>query len=134
MKARIAVVEKCSGGPCSHVLWGVWGDRRESVACRGRGAGGRKVEPARLTPWGGSGRRTLPHRFYEGRMKALTCAHGSPWPCGPCAGCLAESEWLIARFRDEVTAGVYDREGYTPAERRAWMRQERVRQGELRWP
>ena len=67
-------------------------------------------------------------------MKALTCAHGSPWPCGPCAGCLTESERLIALFEDEVTAGVYDREGYTPAERRAWSRRERVRQGKLRWP
>ena len=64
----------------------------------------------------------------------LTCTHGSPWPCGPCAGCLAESERMAALFNAEVTAGIYDREGYTPAERRAWTRQERVRQGELRWP
>ena len=61
----------------------------------------------------------------------LTCAHGSPWPCGPCEGCLTESERMAALFDAEVTAGVYDREGYTPAERRAWTRQERVRQGEL---
>jgi hypothetical protein len=52
----------------------------------------------------------------------LTCAFGSPWGprgCGPCTGCLAESDRLEAEFARKVAAGVYDVDGYTPADRRA---------------
>lgn len=37
----------------------------------------------------------------------------------PCAGCAAEEARLCAEFEANVRAGVYDVEGYTPAERRA---------------
>lgn len=52
-------------------------------------------------------------------MKPLTCAFGTPWPCGPCANCLAESARLSREFWNGVLFGDWDRDGYTPAERRA---------------
>jgi len=49
---------------------------------------------------------------------SLTCAFGEPW-MGPHPLCEAEVERLCAAFDAAVGAGAYDREGYTPAERRA---------------
>jgi hypothetical protein len=36
-----------------------------------------------------------------------------------CAGCAAETARLSAAFAADVVAGVYDADGYTPADRRA---------------
>ena len=53
---------------------------------------------------------------------AVTCAFGAPWPCDPCAGCVAEADRLSAQFAADVVAGRFDAEGYTPADRRRQQR------------
>lgn len=68
---------------------------------------------------------------------SLVCSHGVPswdWsqssPTGigkgrwHCPGCRAYSEQAAAEFAAAVAAGTYDREGYTPAERRKQQRRQ----------
>jgi len=57
--------------------------------------------------------------------KPLTCGFGSPWGpagCGsagqPCRHCQAFTARLIEEFERDVFFGIYDREGYTPRERK----------------
>ena len=57
----------------------------------------------------------------------LTCAFGEPWGIGtkhPLCEQLANEG--IAEFQTDVAAGIYDAEGYTPAERRAQQRRKRA--------
>ena len=57
------------------------------------------------------------------------CYFGRPSPIDPewpgphhCAGCVAAVQQAVAAFQADVTARIYDAEGYTPAERRAEAR------------
>jgi len=43
-----------------------------------------------------------------------------------CAQCTAETAALIAQFWQAVDAGTYDRDGYTPAERKAQQKRARA--------
>lgn len=57
---------------------------------------------------------------------APPCAFGVPWrqhfEGNSCPACEAESARLQAAFDAAVASGEYDRQGYTPAERRALQR------------
>lgn len=52
----------------------------------------------------------------------LTCAFGLPWlrhfTGAGCLFCRAESDRLAEEFDQQVRDGMYDREGYTPKERK----------------
>lgn len=50
---------------------------------------------------------------------------GAPFPCGPCPKCVAAVDRDVDRFRREVFLGVYDAQGYTPAERQQEERRSR---------
>jgi len=52
----------------------------------------------------------------------LTCGNGSPWPCGPCEGCRAETARLLAEYEAGRLTGHWDAHGDTPADRRAVRR------------
>ena len=50
---------------------------------------------------------------------SVTCAFGTPsWPHDECAGCRDYADELHRQFEADVAAGIYDAEGYTPAERK----------------
>lgn len=57
----------------------------------------------------------------------ITCAYGTPFPHRFCVGCLKSTLKHLRDFEAAVQAGTYDRQGYTPAERKAKDRQERMR-------
>lgn len=52
---------------------------------------------------------------------ALACAFGEPVD-GPHPLCEAETARACRRFDEDVAAGIYDAEGYTPPERAAQRR------------
>jgi hypothetical protein len=54
---------------------------------------------------------------------ALVCAFGEPF-FGAHPLCEAEACRLRALFQENVKAGVYDAQGYTPADRRAQARRD----------
>lgn len=53
----------------------------------------------------------------------LACAFGEPW-MGDHPLCRDETDRLCAAFDEGVKAGVWDEEGYTPAERRHQRKRE----------
>jgi len=64
---------------------------------------------------------TQPSLFPTDPPTGLTCVFGSLWGptgCGPCAGCVAESDRLEAAFWQGVARGEYDQAGYRPRARR----------------
>ena len=61
----------------------------------------------------------------------MTCSFGTPivkGSCGPCAKCVAQLDKDCEAFDRDVFFGVYDREGYTPAERKAQAKRKAAEQ------